>query len=125
MGMTREQAAHWLGMKTREVIAVGETPDGRTVVTTHDHTSWVLDPDGVITHVDLPTVPAADGEASSEPAADPEAVPEGPTAGVLTWVGDDLERAGRALAAERERPKPRTSVVEPLEKLLAPPAVPE
>lgn len=124
MGMTREQAARWLGMNTREIIDIAETEDGRTVVTTHDHTSWTLDPDGVVARVDPPAT-VATSEAESEPAADPDAVPDGPAADVLGWVGEDTERAGRALAAERERAKPRVSVVEPLEELLAPPAGPE
>lgn len=129
MVMTRGQAARWLGAKTREIIDIVETADGQTVVTTHDHTSWTLDPDGVITRVDLAAAaaPAGAGDASeveTEP-ADPDAVPDGPAADVLGWVGEDTERAGRALAAERERAKPRTSLVAPLEKLLAPPADPE
>lgn len=48
------------------------------------------------------------------PDADPEAVPTGTTPEVLTWVGDDPERAQKALDAELENDKPRKGLVEQL-----------
>ena len=39
---------------------------------------------------------------------------------VLAEVGDDPERAARALEAERSRAKPRTSLVNGLERILNP-----
>lgn len=38
-------------------------------------------------------------------------VPEGSVAQVLAWVGDDSDRARRALEAEQERPTPRQTLV--------------
>lgn len=38
-------------------------------------------------------------------------VPDGPVFDVLTWVGNDLERAAAALTAEQARDKPRTTLV--------------
>lgn len=39
-------------------------------------------------------------------------------ADVLTWVGDDPERAAEALVAEQESDKPRSTLVKQLEKLV-------
>jgi hypothetical protein len=36
---------------------------------------------------------------------------------LMTWVGDDKERAGRALAAEQAKDKPRSTVVKRLADL--------
>lgn len=46
------------------------------------------------------------------------AVPAGSRDEVLAWVGDDPIRAQAALAAERARAKPRTTLTNPLEQLL-------
>lgn len=48
------------------------------------------------------------------PPADPDAVPGGTSAEVLSWVGEDVDRAQRALDAENERPAPRVGVVKTL-----------
>lgn len=54
-----------------------------------------------------------------EPAGeDPDAVPAGDVATVLTWVGDDPARARRALEAEQARSRPRKGVLGPLEVLV-------
>lgn len=78
-----------------------------------------------------PPAPAAAAEASeveqatSEDAAAPDsvaepvaevAVPDGTVEAVLAWVGDDPERAQRALDYERAKPTPRTTLVAELEK---------
>lgn len=39
---------------------------------------------------------------------------------VLSWVGEDRERAGVALVAEQAKEKPRAGLVKALEKLTAP-----
>jgi hypothetical protein len=55
-----------------------------------------------------------------EPAeVESDSVPEGTTKEILAWVGDDKERAASALDAEKANEKPRKSVVEPLEEMLA------
>lgn len=49
---------------------------------------------------------------------DGEPVPDGNADAVLTWVGDDLDRARRALEAEGGREKPRVGVTAKLRELL-------
>lgn len=44
-------------------------------------------------------------------------VPDGTAEKILDWVGDDPDRLARALAAERAAAKPRTTLVDQLEKL--------
>jgi hypothetical protein len=73
--------------------------------------------------------PEPEPEVAEEPEEDPESEdgdPEpdgdlfpidGTAAEVLAWVGDDLERAAVALEVERERDKPRSTLVKQLEKL--------
>lgn len=56
-----------------------------------------------------------------EPEADPNEVPTGTVAAVLGWVGDDRERAVRALDAENAADKPRTTLVAALQALAADP----
>lgn len=48
---------------------------------------------------------------------DPEAVPEGPAATVLKWVGKDSERAQRALDAE-EAGQQRVGLIKKLKELV-------
>jgi len=57
------------------------------------------------------------GEAGPPP--DPDAVPDGTAADVLAWVGDDHDKAAKALEAEQAREKPRSTLVAALEKLAA------
>lgn len=63
--------------------------------------------------------PAKKAEAPApapEPAAD--AVPEGSVDEVTAWVGQDKERAARALEAEKAKDKPRKTAVAELEAIL-------
>lgn len=58
----------------------------------------------------------------SVPESDPDAIPDGTVADVLAWVGEDLERAERALDAEQDRgERARKGVVDPLTELLTRP----
>jgi len=50
--------------------------------------------------------------------SDANTVPEGTAEEVLDWVGDDVTRARKALAAERKDDSPRKTVVEPLQKMI-------
>lgn len=50
--------------------------------------------------------------------ADPNAVPAGTVPEILTWVGDDAERAQRALDVENENDRPRRGLVKQLTALL-------
>lgn len=52
--------------------------------------------------------------------SDPNAVPQGTVPEVMTWVGDDKERAQKALDAEQANERPRKGLVSSLEELLAP-----
>src|SRR5690606_30842829 len=65
--------------------------------------------------------PAAPTASSPAPADPPptgdDTVPDGTAATVLAWVGSDPARARAALAAERQRSKPRTSLLAKLGKL--------
>jgi hypothetical protein len=45
-------------------------------------------------------------------------VPEGTTAEILAWVGDDQDRAQQALDAENKDEKPRTGLTGELNKIL-------
>lgn len=57
-----------------------------------------------------------------EPDPDPNSVPDGNVADLLAWVGDDKDRAGRALEAEQaDGGKNRKGVVDPLTELLTRP----
>lgn len=49
---------------------------------------------------------------------DSNQVPEGTTAEVLDWVGDDVNKAKKALAAEKKNDDPRVTLTEPLEKII-------
>jgi hypothetical protein len=48
---------------------------------------------------------------------DGDGVPDGAIAEVLEWVGEDHDRAVRALEAEGERPAPRTTLITALQKV--------
>ncbi len=59
---------------------------------------------------------------AAEPEPDPDAVPDGTVDAVLVWVGDDTDRAGRALEVEQgDGGKNRKGVVDPLTELLTRP----
>lgn len=49
-----------------------------------------------------------------EPDKGPDDVPDGSTKEILAWVGDSEERAAKALAAEKSRDKPRSTLVKAL-----------
>lgn len=51
-------------------------------------------------------------------AAEANKTPRGTTKEILGWVGEDLERAQRALDQENAEEKPRKTVVKALEDLL-------
>lgn len=63
-----------------------------------------------------PSNPAAPQEPDTE-ITDPEAVPEGPAATVLRWVGKDADRAQRALDAE-EAGQQRVGLLKKLKELV-------
>lgn len=66
----------------------------------------------------------ADGteiEPESEKPADDGALPSGSIAVVLGWVGDDHDRAMKALEAEQAADRPRKSLVAALEAMLTDP----
>lgn len=66
--------------------------------------------------------PEAQAEADSDQEADPEQqpaeVPRGRPRQILSWVGDDPDRAREALATERQHDSPRRSVVQPLQRII-------
>lgn len=69
--------------------------------------------------------PGAGQKSSPEPTAGVTSPPDGPppagpAGDVLAWVGDDPDRARRALEAEQARARPRTSLVAKLGKLAGP-----
>ncbi len=51
--------------------------------------------------------------------ADPNDVPSGTVPEVLTWVGEDPERAQKALYVEVENAKPRKGLVEQLNEIIS------
>lgn len=57
-------------------------------------------------------------ESAPEPAAVGDEVPTGSVATVLTWVGEDKDRARRALEVERAAEKPRVSLTGALTALI-------
>ena len=85
--------------------------------------SGALLPPGKDATVDLGDPEVAQLIADERLIALPNAISDVPAkaADVLTWVGDDLDRAGRALAVENSRPEAdrRSSVLERLDQLLA------
>lgn len=50
--------------------------------------------------------------------ADPNEVPSGTVPEVLTWVGDDVDRAKKALTVELENSKPRKGLLEELNSMV-------
>ena len=61
--------------------------------------------------------PESKPEEPIETVVDPEAVPEGPAAEVLKWVGEDSERAQKALDAE-EAGQQRVGLTKKLKELV-------
>lgn len=126
--MDRYEAARALGLADADVLAVEETEDG-TKVTTRDGGDRLITDDGVFALSDHPATAQLrrhDADvAEPDDVPDPEPstvgggseVPDGSADVVLTWVGDDSERAQRALAAEDRREHPRSTLVDKLRKL--------
>lgn len=69
-------------------------------------------------HIDLP--PASQAEMAAENEAASGDVPEGNADAVLDWVGDDRDRAEQAIAVEKERENPRSTLISKLRKLAEP-----
>lgn len=130
----RAAVARALGMKPSEVVAAAglEGGDGElasVVVQTHDGQRVLVAPGGGVTPWDGPmpgdeveapvfesdVEPPDEGDGTG-PAGEGE-VPGGTADEVLAWVGEDRERATRALQAEQGRDKPRTTLTTQLEKL--------
>lgn len=139
--MDKYQAARALGLADADVLAVEETGDGTKVVT-RDGGDRLITDDGVFALSDHPAtaqlrrhetvkakVTAGEYVVSGEdakafaPGTEPgdakpdDGVPDGSADVVLTWVGDDQERAQRALAAEDRREHPRSTLVDKLRKI--------
>lgn len=72
---------------------------------------------GWVEEVDEPVDEPAPGPVEPPMPPDPDAVPTGTADEVLTWVGEDRARAGRALVVEKTAEKPRTTLIEKLTKL--------
>lgn len=141
MSLTHEQAARRLGMKTSEVTGVEEVDAGHEV-TTHDGQRVLVTEDAVLP-IGVATAEAAVPEAA-EVASEEDvaalhaklqaaggtgdddldnlvlAVPQGPNATVLEWVGDDSQKAAAALVAEQASASPRSTLIAALEKLVTP-----
>lgn len=68
-----------------------------------------------------PVSPTGPGEQPAEPQthmAPESTVPQGSVDEVLSWVGDDQDRARNALAVENSKSSPRTTLVRELERRL-------
>jgi hypothetical protein len=63
--------------------------------------------------------PTADPVSEDAPEPEEEPVPDGTSAEVLQWVGDDQGKAQRALDKEQADDKPRVGLTGELEKILA------
>ncbi|MFI6162249.1 hypothetical protein ACIA59_20185 [Micromonospora haikouensis] len=124
MSLSREQAAQALGMKVREIIAVDRVDSGYAV-TTHDGQRTLVDAHGQRVDRDAvhpapagdPVTPATPADPATPVAPAVTEVPDGTADAVLKWVDGDPQRAQAALAAENAREKPRTTLVEALERL--------
>lgn len=131
--MDRFEAARRLGLADADVLGVETTGDG-TKVTTRDGGDRLITEDAVLALIDHPataqlrrheaTEQTDEAEPADEqtdgpgktPGEDGE-VPDGTADAVLTWVGEDSERAQRALDAETGRDHPRSTLVDKLRKL--------
>lgn len=57
----------------------------------------------------------AEKKAAPAPAPESDEVPQGTSAEIMAWVGDDKDRAQRALDAENANDRPRKTLVSQLE----------
>lgn len=115
----RADVAQQMGMKSREIVAAREV-DGGLAVTTHDGVTSLLTEDGKVQEYAPPPLEVAKQELAElvqQPPATGSAVPEGSEKEVLDWVGEDRDRAGRALEREQGQDKPRKGLVDKLQKL--------
>jgi hypothetical protein len=138
--MNKPEAARLLGVADTDVRYVGAYDggtevlllDGRRVLVSDDGGWYTLDDHPAAAQLrpwegssDEPTPshdPPAD-EPGEEPDGDSESidtdgdgVPDGSSAAVLRWVGDDHDRAARALLVEQERETPRKTLMGELQK---------
>jgi len=79
-------------------------------------------PEGAVKVTEPDPEPEPTPEPPAEPPADPGAASDEPPVDgtiddLMSWVNDDRERAGRALAAEQAKDKPRSTVVKRLTAL--------
>ncbi|WP_405909552.1 hypothetical protein OG742_37120 [Streptomyces sp. NBC_00828] len=65
-------------------------------------------------------IPGGGANPLSPPGPGTELDTDASVADVLTWVGDDAERAALALAAEQAKASPRSTLVKPLQKIADP-----
>lgn len=126
----KEQAAKVLGMKAREITDVDDRGH-YAVITTHDGVRTVVDGDGNVVPYTPEFVAALDdrvaaalGQQDEELGGDPaggdvDEVPAGTVDVVLEWVGQDAGRAQRALDAEQAAERPRTGLVDRLQKVVS------
>lgn len=133
----KEQAARVLGMKTREIVDV-QDHGHYAVVTTHDGARSLVYEDGTV-EPHTPQAEAAlqslqhvaaqadeqdadgepdDGDEDEGAGADDGEVPSGTVEVVLAWVGQDADRAQRARDAELATERPRTGLVDKLQKVV-------
>lgn len=117
--LSREEAAVEMGMQLSEVVEVIDVPNG-TVVETHDGVRTLVTSDGQFLPYTESLAAPAPVDADEDVDLDGDGVPDGAAPGVLTWVGEDSQRAAAALDAERARDKPRSSLITALEKLVSP-----
>ncbi len=68
---------------------------------------------------DKPKKAAKKAEPAPAPVVNDSGVPEGTVDEILDWVGDDSEKAQKALDAENEKSNPRKTLVSALEDALA------
>lgn len=125
-------AAKRLGMAVHEVVGVYAAEGGHVVVTHDGHPTLITDGGELVfgaeairarLQLDEPADEEDDAEADDGKTGgqtqtpDGDAVPEGTIEVVLAWVGDDKEKAAKALEVERGRPSPRSGLLAKLEPL--------
>jgi hypothetical protein len=76
-----------------------------------------IDPDNVLRHLDRGWIEEVDEAPVAAPEPDLNAVPDGTADEVRTWVGDDVDRAKRALTVEQKAATPRKTLTDHLAKV--------
>jgi hypothetical protein len=119
MSLSTDEAARILGVASHEIERV-ECRDGGWFALQHDMASHATVWRHVPGHELAASAVAEEGPEEVAPVgdADGDGVPDGAVAEVLDWVGDDSDRAVRAIEAEEVREKPRTTLISALEKLI-------